>query len=154
MGFICPKSILRIIMGIRSNIRYLQISSFSTQTAISYICSTNLINILDELLRMPDIDVNKPDNEGNTPLHFAAQAGLCEIINMILTRSRSVKVDAKNNLGFTPLMKACIQGRTKCAKLLLFAGASPVEVDTGRQLRAEQWARFCGRYGILFLILI
>lgn len=28
----------------------------------------------------------------------------------------------------------------------MFAGASPVEVDYKRQLRAEQWARFCGRH--------
>lgn len=25
-------------------------------------------------------------------------------------------------------------------------GASPTMIDTGRGLRAEQWARFCGRY--------
>lgn len=41
---------------------------------------------------------------------------------MLLTRSRSIEIDAKNNLGFTPLMKAALQGRTRCAKLLLFAG--------------------------------
>lgn len=41
---------------------------------------------------------------------------------MLLTRSRSLSVDAKNNLGFTPLMKSALQGRIRCAKLLLFAG--------------------------------
>lgn len=45
------------------------------QTALSYVCSTNLTNILDLFLQLPGIDVNKADNEGNTPLHFAAQAG-------------------------------------------------------------------------------
>lgn len=48
--------------------------------------------------------------------------GQNEIINMLLTKSRDMSIDAKNNLGFTPLMKAALQGRTKCAKLLLFAG--------------------------------
>lgn len=28
----------------------------------------------------------------------------------------------------------------------MFSGASPTVRDTGRGLRAEQWARFCGRY--------
>lgn len=49
-------------------------------------------------------------------------AGQSETVNMLLTRSRSISIDAKNHLGFTPLMKAALQGRTRCAKLLLFAG--------------------------------
>ncbi|XP_062709527.1 uncharacterized protein LOC109426759 [Aedes albopictus] len=118
----------------------------SGRTAISYICSTNLTNFLELFLQLPGIDVNKPDNEGNTPLHFAAQAGLSDVVNMLITKCRSLVIDPKNNLGFTPLMKAALQGRTRCAKLLLFAGASPVETDTGRGFRAEQWARFCGRH--------
>ncbi|XP_058067231.1 uncharacterized protein LOC131216693 [Anopheles bellator] len=118
----------------------------SGRTAISYICSTNLTNFLELFLQLPGIDVNKPDNEGNTPLHFAAQAGLSDVVNMLITKCRSLVIDPKNNLGFTPLMKAALQGRTRCAKLLLFAGASPVETDAGRGFRAEQWARFCGRH--------
>ncbi|CAG9762344.1 unnamed protein product [Ceutorhynchus assimilis] len=43
-------------------------------------------------------------------------------------------------------MKAALQGRNKCAKLLLFAGANPTLRDNGRGFRADQWARFCGRY--------
>jgi hypothetical protein len=31
--------------------------------------------MLEAILELPGVDVNKPDNEGNTPLHFAAQAG-------------------------------------------------------------------------------
>lgn len=49
--------------------------SLFPQTALSYICSTNLTNFLELFLHLPGIDVNKADNEGNTPLHFAAQAG-------------------------------------------------------------------------------
>lgn len=30
---------------------------------------------LEAILQLQGIDVNKADNEGNTPLHFAAQAG-------------------------------------------------------------------------------
>lgn len=117
----------------------------SGRTAISYICSTDLINFLDILLQLPGIDVNKADNEGNTPLHFAAQAGQADAVNMMITRCRNLQIDTKNYLGFTPLMKAALQGRTRCAKLLLFAGASAIETDKGRKLNAAEWARFCGR---------
>ncbi|PNF13994.1 hypothetical protein B7P43_G08584 [Cryptotermes secundus] len=115
------------------------------QTPVSYIVSNGLLSMLEAITELPGVDINKPDNEGNTPLHFAAQAGHVEVLNFMLNKC-TVEVDARNAMGFTPLMKAALQGRTKCAKLLLFAGASPTLRDTGRGLRAEQWARFCGRY--------
>lgn len=115
------------------------------RTALSYICSTDLIQFLDLLLQLKGIDVNIGDNEGNTPLHYAAQGGLSEIVNMLLTRCRSINIDAKNCWGFTPMMKAALQGKTRCAKLLLFAGASPAVTDSGRGLNAAEWARFTER---------
>ncbi|CAH0772024.1 unnamed protein product [Bemisia tabaci] len=118
----------------------------SGRTALSYVAANGSVRALEDLLNVPGIDVNKPDNEGNTPLHFAAQAGQVEVLNFLLCRCSDIEIDPRNNLGFTPLMKAALQGRTKCAKLLLCAGASPIMRDSGRGLRAEQWARFCGRY--------
>jgi len=44
-----------------------------------------------------------------------------EVMNFMLSKC-TVEVDARNALGFTPLMKAALQGRTKCAKILLLAG--------------------------------
>lgn len=45
------------------------------QTALSYIASNGPLELLELILQLPGLDPNKPDNEGNTPLHFAAQAG-------------------------------------------------------------------------------
>ncbi|KAJ3660462.1 hypothetical protein Zmor_004911 [Zophobas morio] len=92
------------------------------QTALSYVASNGSIDLLELILPLPNLDPNKPDNEGNTPLHFAAQAGQVECLNCLLSRCRGIEIDARNNLGFTALMKAALQGRNKCAKLLLFAG--------------------------------
>ncbi|KAL1517311.1 hypothetical protein ABEB36_001091 [Hypothenemus hampei] len=118
----------------------------SGRTILSYVASNGTIELLELLLQIPGLDPNKSDNEGNTPLHFAAQAGQVECLNCLASRCRGVEIDARNNLGFTPLMKAALQGRNKCAKLLLFAGANPTLRDNGRGFRADQWARFCGRY--------
>jgi hypothetical protein len=54
----------------------------------------------------------------------ARRAGQTECLNILLQRCPDIEVDARNTLGFTPLMKAALQGRTKCAKILLFAGES------------------------------
>ncbi|XP_072743612.1 uncharacterized protein [Anoplolepis gracilipes] len=118
----------------------------SGRTAISYMAGNGASTMLELALSFEGVDPNLPDNEGNTPLHFAAQAGQTECLNILLQRCPDIEVDARNTLGFTPLMKAALQGRTKCAKILLFAGANPTLRDHGRGLRAEQWARFCGRY--------
>lgn len=50
-------------------------------------------------------------------------AGHTEVVSHLVNKcNRSVDLDARNALGFTPLMKAALQGRTKIAKILLFAG--------------------------------
>lgn len=48
-------------------------------------------------------------------------SGQIEAICMLLQQNK-IQVDAKNVFGFTPLMKAAIQGHTRCAKALLLAG--------------------------------
>lgn len=40
----------------------------------------------------------------------------------LLLLQNQLDMDAKNVFGFTPLMKAAIQGHIRCAKTLLFAG--------------------------------
>ncbi|KAK6627469.1 hypothetical protein RUM44_009946 [Polyplax serrata] len=119
----------------------------SGRTALSYIASNGNQKNLKAILKLSKLDVNKGDNEGNTPLHFASQAGQVELINYMLSICPHLEIDARNAVGLTPLMKAALQGRTKCAKLLLFAGASPSLKDWGRGLRAEEWAKYCGRHG-------
>ena len=44
------------------------------------------------------------------------------MVNFMLHNFRRIRVDQVNQMGFPALMKAAVQGRTRCAKLLLFAG--------------------------------
>lgn len=57
------------------------------------------------------------------PEYYFFLAGHTEVVSHLVNKcNRSVDLDARNALGFTPLMKAALQGRTKIAKILLFAG--------------------------------
>jgi hypothetical protein len=44
------------------------------------------------------------------------------IVHLAPLKVRTIVMDPVNNLGFSPLMKAALQGRIKCSKLLLFSG--------------------------------
>ncbi|HMW02811.1 MAG TPA: ankyrin repeat domain-containing protein, partial [Acidobacteriota bacterium] len=46
-------------------------------------------------------DVNCPDNEGNTPLHFAAKGKNLKNVKILL--DHGAKTNLKNKLGETPL---------------------------------------------------
>ena len=48
--------------------------------------------------------------------------GHTEIVKTLINDFRKIRIDQKNRAGMTALIKAAIQGRTKCAKTLLYAG--------------------------------
>ena len=137
-----------------------------SQTGLSHACANGFMPILEILAQVSDVDVNMADNDGNTPLIFAACADHAEVVNFLLHNFRRVRIDQTNHLGFTALMKAAINGRERAAKILIFAGlplqcivsvcvcpsftllcagANPNKRDFGRTLCALEWAKFCGR---------
>ena len=48
----------------------------SFQTALSHACSSGLTPVVEMLSEIQEVDANIPDKEGNTPIIFAAQAGM------------------------------------------------------------------------------
>ncbi|XP_067685971.1 uncharacterized protein [Haliotis asinina] len=117
----------------------------SGRTGLSHTCAHGVLPVLDMLAEIPEVDPNIPDKEGNTPLIFSSQAGHTDVVRILLQDFKIIRIDQQNKLGFTALMKSAIQGRTDCARLLLYAGADPKLRDHGRKLCAEEWARFVGR---------
>src|SRR6185503_551080 len=82
-------------------------------------------------------DVNAQDNDGDAPLHGAAQSGNVEIIDLLL--ARGAKVDLKNKQGGTPLMWAAVFGHEDAARRLLERGADPSLKDN-EGMTARDWA--------------
>lgn len=58
-----------------SLVKCLLMARVCPQTAISYMAGNGSALMLEACLAFHGADANLPDNEGNTPLHFAAQAG-------------------------------------------------------------------------------
>lgn len=114
------------------------------RTGLSYACTDGQMSILQLIADIPGLDTNLPDNEGNSPLMLASQAGHAEVVAFLLEKFRNgLGVDQRNIFGLTALMKASLQGRSRCVKLLLNSGASPNLRDPGRRFSPLEWARFC-----------
>ena len=67
------------------------------------------------------LDVNAPQADGTTPLHWAADRDAPEIVGMLIRAGADVK--AANRYGATPLWLAALNGNAATIGLLLEAGA-------------------------------
>ncbi|XP_022095498.1 uncharacterized protein LOC110981841 [Acanthaster planci] len=99
----------------------------------------------------PGLDVNRPSDSGNTPLHAAANWGYAEVVHMLLDKARA-SVNAPNPKcdDATPLHLAVMQGHTAVCKLLLEAGADPNASMNG--ISPAQLAQDMGHGDILVLL--
>ena len=66
-------------------------------------------------------DVNGQDNEGLSPLMFAAYKGKKDCVEVLV--SHGADVNAKNINGSSPLMWAAREGKKDCVEVLLSHGA-------------------------------
>ena len=68
-------------------------------------------------------DVNAPQVDGMTALHWAAFRDDLETARLLMAANANVK--AENRYGVTPLSLACANGNTALVELLIEAGADP-----------------------------
>jgi ankyrin repeat protein len=73
-------------------------------------------------------DINAPEADGTTPLHWAVRADDLAKVNKLLSAGADVK--AANRYGVTPLFLACQNANPAMIELLLKAGADPTSVST------------------------
>lgn len=82
----------------------------------------NFLQIV-QLLIQSKATVNQTNKAGDTALHFASGNNF-KPDNVLALLKSGAKVDAMNNLGETPLMKACQTARVEIAKALVANGAN------------------------------
>ncbi|NXL62241.1 AN33B protein, partial [Chordeiles acutipennis] len=115
-------------------------------------CYQGYVDIVIALAQCPHLDVNWQDNEGNTALITAAQAGHITITNYLLNYFPGLDIEKRNAFGFTALMKSAMQGRTECVKALMLAGANVHATDPSRELTSWEWACYTGRSESAFIM--
>uniref|UniRef100_A0A915DMG2 ANK_REP_REGION domain-containing protein n=1 Tax=Ditylenchus dipsaci TaxID=166011 RepID=A0A915DMG2_9BILA len=108
------------------------------KTLLIYNCAKGLATTVEELSLDPNIDVNLSDNEGNTALIHAAQAGHTQIVQSIIWDRRPLsKQPSKAGL----IVQMFAESRSRCLPQRHFQAT----------LRLE-WAEYVGRTECAHLI--
>ena len=82
-----------------------------------------------KLLIEAGANINKPNEDGQTPLSAAAATGQ-ELMVETLLACPGISVDVADTIkGHTPLHRACDANQTKCVKLLLAHTDPPANID-------------------------
>ena len=97
------------------------------------------------------VDVNTPQVDGMTALHWAAYQDDLETEELLLRAGANVK--AANRYGVTPLSLACTNGNSAMVELLLKAGADPNTALPGGETALMTAAR-AGKLGPVKSLLI
>jgi ankyrin repeat protein len=82
-------------------------------------------------------DVNKRDEEGATPLHYAVSEGHQEIVKLLI--KKGADVHAKDKDGWIPLLYATAEGQEEVVDLLIAAGTD-VNTKDGDGDTSLDWA--------------
>ena len=98
--------------------------------------NTGDMSALEALLKLPDLDLNSPDETGLTPLHRAAIKKTLPIIELLCNDLRT-QVNACTGKKNTALHIAANYGHTEAIILLLAAGALPRIKNIGKQSPAD-----------------
>ncbi|KAJ8012061.1 hypothetical protein DPEC_G00064770 [Dallia pectoralis] len=116
-------------------------------------CYMGWVDVVMALSQCPHIDVNWQDNEGNTALMTAAQAGHIMISSYLVNYFSNLDIERRNCHGFTALMKAAMQGRADVVRMLMMSGADVEARDYSRKMTSREWALFTSRYETAFLMM-
>ncbi|UKZ75110.1 hypothetical protein TrVFT333_002782 [Trichoderma virens FT-333] len=105
--------------------------------------------IIEVLLKF--CNVNKVDQHGYAPLHYAARKGNTETTRILLIQ-KGIKVNVKSNLQCTPLWMAARDGHEDVVSLLIKKRANLRAKDTVHQQSALSCAVKNGHYAIARLL--
>lgn len=87
--------------------------------------------LVEELLEQGEVDKNATDEDGATPLMYAAIGGHLSVVQLLIARGADINKQDRAS-GWTALMQATYHGYKEVAKLLIESGADvTIQGNTG-----------------------
>ena len=84
-------------------------------------CREGCTEIVEILLGHQQLNVNKKDTLGSTPLFESCRENHIDIVQ-ILVKDARVAIEETNEDGWSPYMRACFEGNADIIKVLLSCG--------------------------------
>jgi len=109
----------------------------------------NTLEVKQILRQNPNIDVNRRNRKGRTPLHEACLLGPPSIVSLLLARP-DINVNIPMTNGESPFWVTCMFGRTESARLLLRdSRIKTLNSSDSQGYTALKWASFGGHIGVV-----
>jgi ankyrin repeat protein len=97
----------------------------SQRTALHHAATDVKCSSTARILMYLGADINAQEHNGRTPLHYAIDHGLLDIVEVLLAAQSDLQIGDK--LGYKPLALAVVEKKTDLVDLLLKYGADPDE---------------------------
>ncbi|KAJ4369186.1 hypothetical protein N0V83_006271 [Neocucurbitaria cava] len=110
------------------------------------------IPIIKILLQAGGTEVDVPDDDGRTPLLFAAKNRRTEHVARLLLGTNMVDINRKDNLGRTALSYAAERGNVAMVRLLLEQKGIDSDSKDKRGRSPLAWAQVNGSYGVASIL--
>ena len=99
-------------------------------------------SIVKVLLKQPSLDINRSNSQGFTAVHKACFHDNVTSIRMLLGDPRLTSVNARNFIGWTPLLMAVFGGSIECVRELVRVEGVDLETTDAEGRSLEEAARW------------
>lgn len=95
------------------------LQNFEGLTPFALAAQKNIVSTLEILLDNKDVDINREDQKGNTPLHHAVQNNCLDATKLLLKQHGRINPNLRNSEGLTPFALAAQKNITSALTVLL-----------------------------------
>ncbi|MDR3441700.1 MAG: ankyrin repeat domain-containing protein [Legionella sp.] len=123
------------------------------KTSLLYIaCQNGQLEMVRELLKQQDININHANNNRLTPLYIACQNRYVEVVHELL-KQQGINVNQANNNDVTPLYTSCRNGHVEMVRELLKHGNIHINQADNKGITPLYAACHNGHYEVVLELL-